>query len=305
MINLFNINNHIIDTSRYSNLLHDNIVTEFEDTIKGYVGARYSVTFNSATSAIFLMLLDKGVTVNIPTMIPPVVLNSIITSGNKYTFRDDVDWVGGSYVLHDFGDYKILDSAQKLERGQFIKECNDDDLMLFSFYPTKPVGGSDGGMVVSNNLEKIELLREMALNGMTYSHNNWERFIRFPGYKMYMNSIQAEIAMNNFNLYEDKLFRLSEIRKIYNSELGYDNTSNHLYRINVDSRDKFVEYMKGCGIRCGKHYESSHMNPVYKIDDTPYPKSEKSSLTTVSIPFHEKLTYDDVDYIIKKIKSYE
>jgi hypothetical protein len=33
MINLFNINNHVIDTSEYKNLLHDNVVTIFEDKI--------------------------------------------------------------------------------------------------------------------------------------------------------------------------------------------------------------------------------------------------------------------------------
>ena len=30
MIQLFNINNHIIDTSEFSNLLHDDIVVEFD-----------------------------------------------------------------------------------------------------------------------------------------------------------------------------------------------------------------------------------------------------------------------------------
>ena len=59
MINLFNINNHIIDTSKFSNLLHDSIVEDFENSIASYVGAKYAVSFNSATSAIFLALLNE------------------------------------------------------------------------------------------------------------------------------------------------------------------------------------------------------------------------------------------------------
>ena len=51
-------------------------------------------------------------------MIPPVVLNAIITSGNKHNFSDNTDWVGDSYLLHDFGDYKVIDSAQKLEKNR-------------------------------------------------------------------------------------------------------------------------------------------------------------------------------------------
>ena len=39
MIQLFNINSHNIDTSEFSNLLHDDCVEEFEKKIAQYVGA--------------------------------------------------------------------------------------------------------------------------------------------------------------------------------------------------------------------------------------------------------------------------
>ena len=311
MINLFHVNNHTINTVNYNNLLHDTIVTTFEDSVRDYVGAKYAVSFNSATSAIFLSLLNKNTTVTVPSMIPPVVLNAIITSDNKYNFIDDVSWVGDSYVLHDFGDYKIVDSAQKLEKDQFINECNDGDLMVFSFYPTKPVGSSDGGMIVSNDLEKIKLLKELALNGMTSSHNNWERTIKFPGYKMYMNSIQAEIGMNNFNMYGEKLSSLKKVRDLYNNKLGCLNTSNHLYRIEVTKRDKFIKFMKDSGISCGVHYSAAHLNPVYgeHVNNTSpnsrhYKLSEEKSESMVSIPFHERLTISEVNLIIAKVKEY-
>ena len=310
MINLFNINKHIIDTSKYANLLHDGIVTEFENSIADYVGAKYAVSFSSATNAIFLALLNKNTIVTVPSMIPPVVLNAIITSGNKHNFRDDTNWVGDSYILHDFGDYKIVDSAQKVEKDQFKKECNDNDLMVFSFYPTKPIGSCDGGMIVSNDLDKITELREYALNGMTYSSDNWERKIKLPGYKMYMNSIQAEIALNNFKLYPKKLEILQEIREKYNTAFGLENTSNHLYRLSVDNREDFMSFFKKNKIYTGIHYEATHTNPVYKLDnqENPWniscPKSEIASKTTVSIPFHEDLLNLSVEFIIEKYNEY-
>ena len=55
MIQLFNINNHIIDTSKFSNLLHDEVVIEFEKKIAEYVGAKFACAVNSATNAIFLI----------------------------------------------------------------------------------------------------------------------------------------------------------------------------------------------------------------------------------------------------------
>jgi len=305
MIDLFNIKNHVIDTSNYNNLLHDKIVDVFEQTIADYVGAKYAVSFNSATSAIFLTLLGKNTIINVPSMIPPVVLNAIITSGNKYNFSDDTNWVGDSYLLHDFGDYKIVDSAQKLETNQFKKECEPNDLMIFSFYPTKPVGSCDGGMIVSDDLEKINHLKEMTLNGMSFAKNNWERTIKFPGYKMYMNSIQCDIALRNFKVYENKLEKLKIIRDTYNEKFHYNNSSNHLYRISIKNRNEFIKYMKNNGVMCGIHYESLHNHPTYFLKNSKCPLSEKESENTVSIPFHEKLTNDNINHIIKLIEKWK
>ena len=305
MISLFNINNHTIDTEHYSNLLHDPIVDKFESAIANYVGAKYAVTFNSATSAIFLALLGKNTTVKIPSIIPPVVVNAIHTSGNKYEFVDDIDWVGDSYTLHKFEDYKIVDSAQKLEKDQFKRECNSEDLMVFSFYPTKPVGTCDGGMIVSDDIGKIQYLRELSLNGMSYSKHNWDREIKFFGYKMYMNSLQAHIALNNFERYEEKLISLKRIRNIYNTEFLLSNTSNHLYRLRVNDRNRFMEYMQDKGIQTGIHYKAAHLNFVYKNSDMVLPLSEKHELETVSIPFHEKLSEKDINLIVECVKKYE
>ena len=303
MINLFNINNYQINTSDYSNFLHDKKVTEFEEKIADYVGAKYAVSFNSATSAIFLLFLGKKINVKVPSILPPVVVNAIVTSGNQYEFYDDIEWVGDSYILHHFENYKVVDSAQKLEKDQFKKECNPEDLMIFSFYPTKPIGSCDGGMIVSDDLNKILHLKEMALNGMSFSENNWDRKIKFPGYKMYMNSIQCDIALRNFENYKSKLERLSYIREYYNENLGLNNTSSHLYRINTNDRDTLINNLKKHNVQTGIHYKSLHNHEVYKINDDLLPNSEIESLTTLSIPFHEKLTNNDIEKIIKIING--
>ena len=304
MINLFNINNHLINTIEYSNLLHDKVVIEFENRIAEYVGAKYACGVNSATSAIFLALLNKNTTITIPSMIPPVVVNAIATSGNDYLFKDDINWVGDSYILHEFENYKIIDSAQKIEKDQFKKEANDEDLMIFSFYPTKPIGSSDGGMVVSNDYEKIKWFKEATMNGMSYSHNNWERKIKFPGYKMYLNSIQATIAMKNMDVYDKKLEKLNEVRNTYNEHFKLNNTSDHLYRISIENRDDFIQYMRENEIICGIHYEALHLHDVYKTNDY-CSKSEENALTTVSIPFHEELSSGQIRKIISTIEDFK
>lgn len=303
MIQLFNVNSHTIDTSEFSNLLHDKIVTDFEKEFASYVGAKYACSVNSATNAIFLCMLNKNTVVKIPSMIPPVVANAIITSGNKVEFYDDTDWVGHSYVLHTFEDYKIVDSAQKLEPNQFMKECNPNDLMIFSHYPTKPLGGADGGIVVTDDYKKHKWMKEAVLNGMTYADNNWERGISFPGYKFYMSSIQAKIIMDNFKNFDKKMRSLGNLVDIYNKEFGYENTSKHLYRIEVLDNEKFIENMKRDGIICGIHYPALHQNPIYGKKITKLSKSEKSQKRTVSLPMNEKLSFNETEYIIDKVKE--
>jgi len=308
MIQLFNVNNHIIDTSEFSNMLHDKVVIEYEKKIANYVGAKYACAINSATNAIFLIFKMEDYmnprTVKIPSIIPPVVANAIITSGNKIEFNDDVEWVGDSYVMHKFRTYKVVDSAQKLERNQFTKECKPDDLMIFSHYPTKPLGGVDGGVIVTDDYKKYKWMKEAVLNGTTFANNNWERGISFPGYKFYMSSIQAKIIMNNFEHYDKKISVLSNLVDIYNRELGYKNKSKHLYRIEVLDNERFVQKMKEAGIICGIHYPALHLNPIYNEDNKfDCPKSKKLQKRTVSLPMNERLSFNELGYILDKVKE--
>jgi len=304
MINLFHIENHVIETSSLGHFLHGDSVQEFEKSFCEYVGAKYGVALNSATNAIFLSLLKKNVRCRIPTVIPPVVCNAILTSGNDIQFVDDVSWVGDSYILHDFRNYKIIDSAQKVQRSQYMKEASDEDLMIFSFYPTKPIGSCDGGMVVSNDENKIEHIRTLAYNGMSREASNWDRSVIMPGFKFYMNSVQAYIAMKNLNRLDTKNEKLDEIRNFYNEEFDLNNTSNHLYQVNVKDNKFAMDYMTKRGVCCGIHYRCAHKENAYskcKTEDVPLSlKHEKHSL---SIPFHENLSASDLRKICKHLQG--
>jgi len=306
MIQLFNIESQKFDTKKYENLLHGTIVSDLESKIAEYVGAEYAVTLNSASSAIFLCLLNKNVTIDIPSMIPPVVLNAIINSGNKYNFTDNTKWIGDSYTLHDFGNYKIIDSAHKLHKNQFKLECNNNDLLIFSFYPTKPLSGLDGGIIVSNNKEYIDHIKCFSLNGTTLKLGSWDNIIKHPGYKMYMNSLQADYIMNNFNTYEEKISKLVDIRDIYNKYFSINNTSDHLYRIQVKDRDALREILYNHKIMTGIHYKSLHNHHLYKQEtSTQLLSSDNEEKSTLSIPFHENLSKKQINHIISIINEHK
>ena len=299
MINLVNINHYNIDTSKFSNLLHDSIVTEFECEFAEYVGAKYACSANSASSLLFITLRNLNTTIKIPSIIPSVVPNVIFNTGNKIEFYDNIDWVGSSYRLYN----NIIDSAQEVTKNQYKNLSNPNAIMIFSFYPTKPVGSCDGGMIVSDNKDLIDYYRTMTMNGTNYKENNWERKQTEIGYKMHCTSVQAYIARKNLRRLDQKNNRLNEIRDIYNRELQYDNKSNHLYRIRVPDNRSFIKDMKELNIMCGVHYEACHKNPCFKSAIYEHlPKSDQEEISTVSIPFHEKLTKLDIDVVIKNVK---
>jgi dTDP-4-amino-4,6-dideoxygalactose transaminase len=300
MISLFNVNSYTVDTSRFNNLLHDDIVQEFECAFAQYVGAKYAAFANSASSLLFLSLLKYNTEIRLPSTIPPVVPNIIVNTNNKIEFYDDIEWVGHQYRLHD----NLYDSAQEVTRDQYKKLNDSKALVVFSFYPTKPVGGCDGGMIVSNDKEAIDWYRMMVLNGMNYSNNNWERKQIAAGYKMHGNSIQAYVANENLKKLNYKNEKLDEVRDLYNKYLGYENTSRHLYRIRVKDNASFIQIMKKEGIVCGIHYEHCHEKSFYG-ECWDLEVSKKESKQTVSIPYHEKLTKQEVNRVINYVLKFK
>ena len=107
--NLFNINQYNIKTSKFSHILHDEHESVLEEEFSEYVGAKYACVANSASSLLTLCMLAvkefgaalQNNPISIPSMIPLVVPNILYNLDLPWTWKDDVDWIGSSYVLYD------------------------------------------------------------------------------------------------------------------------------------------------------------------------------------------------------------
>ena len=58
--------------------------------------------------------------------------------------------------------------------------------------------------------------------------------------------------------------------------------------------------LKNQNITCGIHYNALHQSKVFK-NDKALPLSEYDAETTMSLPFHEALTPQDIKYIIQNV----
>lgn len=311
MINLFETPRDVLDLGRMDHLLHGKEVRMLEDEFKEFVGAHHAVTVNSATNAIFLALKfmqneNFFDSVQIPTMLPSVVANAALNAGLLLHFNDNVDWVGNSYLLHETGTRKLIDSAQQVKPHQFVEEAQPVDLMVFSFYPTKPVGGFDGGIIVSDDHGAIEWLREATMNGTTTKINSWDRTTKFAGWKMYLTTPQAQVALNSLRGWKSgRQARVQQIRDYYNQQFGLANRSEHLYRINVKNRGAVREALQLDQIACGIHYKPLHTMKPYDqfYRNTKLHKSETEYETTLSIPMHWNLSDEEIKKVVTRINA--
>ena len=100
------------------------------------------------------------------------------------------------------------------------------------------------------------------------------------------------------------MLSLQKLVNIYNRELGYNNLSLHLYRIEVIDNKQFINQMRKNNIVCGIHYSALHLNPVYNNDKGfDCSKSEKLEKSVVSLPMNENLSDEEVNFVIKKARE--
>lgn len=306
MISLFNVPTHNIDTSIFTNLLHDKIVGGFEENFCELVGAPYGCSINSASSALFLLTkyFINSYSIDLPTMIPCVVPNAILNAGKKVNFLDNINWVGNSYTFFENNTLKIIDSAQEVIINDKFESSNKIIIKVYSFYPTKPISSCDGGMIVSNDRNIIEYLRKLIYNGVSFQ-DSWKMKPDTIGWKMHMNSIQAYIANLNLITYTTKLEKLNQVKLWYKELIGVENRSNHLFRVKTKHNITTMTELLKNEITTGIHYNCCHSNALY--NNGIYLFLQNSIIqenTMLSVPFHEKLKKENVEYVCKSIEKY-
>lgn len=276
-------------------------VAELEEKFAKYVGATYAVSVNSCTSALFLALsYVKSKAVEIPSVTFVSVANMIERSGHSLFFSDKV-YVGAAYKLKGTN---IVDSAHDIRWGCHQK----GDVTCFSFYPTKMLGGNEGGMIALDNERQYKWLKLARSNGMERKGMfDWNYTVKFPGWKMNMNNIQAAIALVRLDKLDKMNSRRNEIRAVYNSQLCYNNESLHIYPIFVEpsKRKKIAEELLKAGVQTSMHFKPIHLQPAFRLEGEKLPVSEQWGREELSIPLHENMTVKDALRISKLLSKYD
>lgn len=209
----------------------------------------------------------------------------------------------------------IEDCAQAHGAGiDGIKVGNFSDVATFSFYPGKNLGAyGDGGCIVTNDDNLAKKIR------MYINHGRSEKYYHeFEGRNSRLDGIQAAILNVKLKYLDKWIEKRNKIAKRYLNEiknpkiklpLVCDNIKHawHLFVIQVENRDKFIDYMKKNNIQTGIHYPRAlpklKAYEYLNFDCKNY-KACREDKYLVSIPMGEHLEKDEIDFIIDTINNY-
>jgi dTDP-4-amino-4,6-dideoxygalactose transaminase len=165
-------------------------INRFERTIAEYCGSKYGVAVDCCSHAIFLSLLylkemgeiQEGSQITIPKQTFRSVPNYIRHAG-LIPVEADIEW-RGCYQLHPT---RVYDSAVRFEKNMYIK----DSFFCLSFQYRKNLPIGRGGMILTDDKDAVERLKELRLNGR-------------DGWNMYMTPEQAARGITLLKMREKK-----------------------------------------------------------------------------------------------------
>ena len=212
--------------------------------------------------------------------------------------------------------YVVEDAAQAFgAKFKNNKSGNYSDVAAFSMNPMKCLSGfGEGGLVATNNKKLYEKIKILRYAGTTsdpkklITNNCVEISLNHK-----MDTINAAMLLVAFKFFKKKSNKLKKIRKFYDKNLNkkilkqeirkYETQGVYAYQIRIEKRNKIKELLKK------KKIETKIWNdplisesPAYKkYNKKDTPNAKRILRNTLNIPFHEKLTSKEINYVVKTI----
>lgn len=180
------------------------ITEEFEDEISKYTGAKYVVTVDNMSNALFLALKYEkveGLEITIPSRTYPSVPCEIIHAGGKVNFRKiKGKKLKGAYNLEGT---KVWDSALRFTADMYIPNTH----MCLSFTgPYKHFKLSKGGAILTDDYEAYLWFKRARYSGRrecSYHDDNFD-MIGWNYYMMPELAARGLLLMKQFYIGDEK-----------------------------------------------------------------------------------------------------
>ncbi|MGH2592097.1 MAG: DegT/DnrJ/EryC1/StrS family aminotransferase [Anaerolineae bacterium] len=321
-------------------------VAEFEARFAGYVGVRHAVAVTNGTLALWVALLAHGIGAGDEVITSPFSFiasaNAALYVGARPVFADidpqtytlDPDSVRAAITprtrailpVHLYGGVADMDALRAIaeEHGLALIEdaCQAHGAALrgkvvgsfgtgcFSFYPTKNMTTTEGGMLTTDDdhvAGQARLLR---------NHGQREKYIHdVLGFNFRMTELQAAIGLAQMNHLETWTERRIANAAYLSAHLHGVRTpvarpgARHVFhqytiRVPAERRAGLIQRLTALGVGTAIHYPRPiHQQPVYqKMGYTDrLPAAEQAAREVVSLPVHPALKQDDLTRIVEAV----
>lgn len=335
--------NAVIEVLKSGWLIRGKQTLAFEQEFAKYMGAKYAVSTNGCTMALFLavkqMKLKKTDEVLVPSLTWSATASIVIQAGatpvfvdvDKKTFcmdpKDALTKITKNTKLvipvHFAGKFAkgfenfpvpvLYDSAHRIIENGF-----DGTTSCYSFYAVKNMTTVRGGMILTNDKEKAKWYAMASHGGLskdTLSRyqgtgnkidvSNFYYEVVEPGWNFDMTDVEAAIGREQLKKVNRLTQKREKIVNKYNKAFRLNNGGTHLYPILLQNRDEFMVKMKQAGIQCSIHYLPLHLMSGYKkFYKEHLPVTEFIGQRIVSIPLYPDLSEKDINYIIEKVLEF-
>ena len=327
-------------------------VAEFEEKFAEYIGVDYAVAASSGTTALHLAMLAAGIGKDDEVITTPFSFaatgNCVLYVGacpvfvdiDPQTYNLDPNKIEDAITdktrailpVHLYGQPAKMDEINRVARDNDLVVIEDaaqahgalykrkkagslGSMGCFSFYPTKNMTTSEGGIITTDNQEMADNARILR------AHGEKERYSHVVlGYNFRMTDIAAAIGLVQL----EKLDDFNE-RRLENAEYLTEHLKEipgleapfvleevrhvfHQYTIRVGEgkRDDFMKFLIERGIGTGIHYPIPiYQQKLYK--DLNFsancPEAEKAAKEVLSIPVHPGLSVEDVEKIVSVLSE--
>ncbi|RAK12634.1 UDP-4-amino-4,6-dideoxy-N-acetyl-beta-L-altrosamine transaminase [Halanaerobium saccharolyticum] len=206
------------------------------------------------------------------------------------------------------------------------------DMTTFSFHPVKNMTTGEGGMITTDSKELYDKLLKFRTHGITKNHSDYINKSHGPwyheqqelGYNYRITDIQAALGITQLGKLDIFLARRREIVNRYNNEfkdiegliipeqLEKTNSAWHIYVLQLELekltayRKEIFKALRDKNLGVNVHYIPVYFHPYYQslgYEKGICPKAEKLYERIITIPLYPKMADQQVDEVIKRIKS--
>ncbi len=191
----------------------------------------------------------------------------------------------------------------------------------FSFQAIKHLTTGDGGLLCclhQNDYVRAKQLRWFGIDRELHKPSILgERQYNLDevGYKYHLNNVAAAVGLGNLKDFHKRLKIRQKIGSIYRKELSnvpglrlldYKDDRGHafwLFTVLVENRLEFIKKLKEHGVPTSVVHQRIDRNKIFGGINDDLTNQKKFDERQISIPIHDKLKDDDIECIIKTIKS--